>query len=231
MDTRSIRGRMDLSTPHMGDDVHPAYANPRPEVQALVPHGARRILDVGCSSGVLGAALRARGSHVVGVEHDPKLGAMARSVLDDVVVGDVEAMAADGADPGGPFDCVVCADVLEHLRDPWAVTRWAAGMLDPGGSLVISVPNIRHLQTFWSLAVRRRWPYQGVGIFDRTHLRWFARANLPDLLDGTGLSIVELDRSYMLKVEQPASSRLNSVARHLGDLGTLQFIFRAERRP
>ena len=48
-----------------------AYENPRPEVQELVPHGARRILDLGCSSGALGAALTARqGAEVVGIEID-----------------------------------------------------------------------------------------------------------------------------------------------------------------
>ena len=219
---------MDLTTPRAGGAVHPAYANPRPEVQALVPAGAKRILDVGCSAGVLGAELRARGARVVGIEHDPELAASARTRLDEVLVGDVEALAAQGADVGGPFDCVVCADVLEHLRDPWAVVRWAADLLDEGGSLVISVPNARHLETFWSLGVRRRWPYRSIGIFDRTHLRWFARANLPELLDGTDLSIVELQRSHMLRVERP-TSRWNRVAPWLGDLGTLQFIIRAER--
>jgi predicted TPR repeat methyltransferase len=219
---------MDLTTPRVGAGVHPAYANPRPEVQAVVPRDAARILDVGCSTGMLGEALKARGSSVVGIEFDPDLAATARTLLDRVVVGDVEAMAAAGTDPGGPFDCIVCADVLEHLRDPWSVTRWAAGLLAPGGSLVISVPNARHLETFWSLAVRRRWPYKSVGIFDRTHLRWFARSNLPDLIEGTGLTIVDLQRSYMLRVERP-TSRVNDVARYLGDLGTLQFIFRAER--
>jgi 2-polyprenyl-3-methyl-5-hydroxy-6-metoxy-1,4-benzoquinol methylase len=218
---------MDLSPPRQDGQIHPAYANPRAEVTPLIPQRAHRILDLGCSAGVMGEALRHRGRHVVGVELDPQLAALARARLDQVVEGDVERLAREGADVGAPFDCVVCADVLEHLRDPWSVVRWAAGLLTPEGCLVISVPNIRHAQTLWNLAVRRRWPYRDVGIFDRTHLRWFARANLADLLGDTGLAVTELRRSYLFTLNY--GSRWNRLAKYCGDLGTLQFIFRAER--
>jgi 2-polyprenyl-3-methyl-5-hydroxy-6-metoxy-1,4-benzoquinol methylase len=211
----------------MDGRVHPAYANPRPEVTPLVPPDAHRVLDVGCSTGHLGAALRAKGHSVTGIEADPMLAAEARERLDTVVEADVETLVARGVDPGGPFDCVVCADVLEHLRDPWAVVAWAEGLLAPGGSLVVSVPNIRHLQTLWNVVVRRRWPYRSVGIFDRTHLRFFARENLQELLSGTSLEIVDLRRSYRLRDDE--AWRGNRYAHHLGDFGTLQFIFRARR--
>lgn len=218
----------DLGPPRCGGQLHLAYANPRPEVTALVPVRARTVLDVGCSVGVMGAALRERGCRVVGIEHDPALAAEAGAVLQRVVVGDVEEMAACRDDLGGEtFDCVVLADVLEHLRDPWSVTRWSTTLLNDAGSLVVSVPNIRHARTFHALLVQRRWPYEPVGIFDRSHLRWFARRNLPDLLHGTGFTIVELRRSQLLHLN-PAS-RWNRLAPLLGDLSTLQFIFRAEK--
>jgi 2-polyprenyl-3-methyl-5-hydroxy-6-metoxy-1,4-benzoquinol methylase len=218
---------MDLTTPTFGGEVHPAYANPRDEVTVLIPSSARRVLDVGCSTGEMGVALKARGHHVTGVELDPELATAARPRLDGMVEGDVESLARDGTAIGDPFDCVVFADVLEHLRDPWTVVRWGAAQVAPGGSLVISVPNVRHLKTFWTLAVRRRWPYDPVGIFDRTHLRFFARRNLSELVAGTGFEVVEVRRHRMLTTVH--TSRWNRLARFLGDLGTLQFVFRAER--
>lgn len=217
---------MDLDPPFVDGVLDYAYGNPRTEVSVLVPTAARRILDLGCSVGALGASLRERGAHVTGVETDPRLASLAGGCLDRVIEGDVEEMARTGADPGGPFDCVIMADVLEHLRDPWAVVRWASGLLGARASVVISVPNIRHLETFWALAVRRRWPYKPIGIFDRTHLRWFAYNNLADLLAGTDLRIVELQRTRLLRPGAPA--RINRLAPYLGDLGTMQFIFRAE---
>jgi hypothetical protein len=67
-----------------------------------------------------------------------------------------------------------------------------------------------------------------VGIFDRTHLRWFAFRNLPELLEGTGLSITELRRTRAVTI-RPAD-RVNRLAPLMGDFGTLQFLFRAERQ-
>ena len=222
----TIGAPIELRTPRLHGEVHPAYANPRPEVTAVVPASARRVLDVGCSTGVMGGALREGGHVVTGIELDPELAAVARQRLDTVVEADVERLAQDGGLGGEEFDCVVLADVLEHLRDPWSVVRWAAERVAPGGSVVLSVPNVRHAKTIWALA-RARWPYDPVGIFDRTHLRFFARHNLEDLVAGTGFDIVEVRRHHMLTLRH--ASRWNRLAPLLGDLGTLQFIARAER--
>jgi SAM-dependent methyltransferase len=206
--------------------VHLAYANPRDDVLALVPRRSTAVLDIGCSVGAMGEALEARGHRVTGLESNAELAGRARSVLSTVIEADVEALAQGGGDAGGPYDCVICADVLEHLRDPWAVTRWASGLLAEGGCLVISVPNVRHVQLIRSVLRHRRWPYDDVGIFDRTHLRWFAYRNLPGLLEGTGLHISELARTYAITLNP--KDRVNRVAPYLGDFGTLQFVFRAE---
>jgi 2-polyprenyl-3-methyl-5-hydroxy-6-metoxy-1,4-benzoquinol methylase len=218
---------MDLAPPIVDGVVHTAYANPRDDVSAIVPRAAVRVLDIGCSSGHFGEALRGRGHEVTGIELDPTLAAMARERLATVIEADVEAFAAESKTFEQLFDCVVMADVLEHLRNPWAVVRWAATLLDVGGSVVISVPNVRHARTFWSLARHRRWPYEDVGIFDRTHLRFFARRNLRELLDGTDLDITELRRTYLVWTDW--QSRWNRYAPLLGDWATLQFVFRAER--
>ena len=221
-----------LETPQWEGEVNPAYANPRPEVVPLVPAIHRTVLDVGCSTGQLGAVLRARGQHVTGIEHDPESAAEARTRLDCVVEADVEAVAAGASTAAlaalaGPFDCIVFADVLEHLRDPWRVVRWGAGLLAPDGCIVVSVPNIGNLQTLWALLVRRKWPYKVVGIFDRTHLRFFTRRNLPDLFAGTDLRIVEVVR--VPRIHDRIDSRWNRLAPLLGDLGAFQFVLRAER--
>jgi 2-polyprenyl-3-methyl-5-hydroxy-6-metoxy-1,4-benzoquinol methylase len=207
-----------------------AYAEDRPEVTALVPGRCRRVLDVGCNVGSVGARLRERGHAVTGIEVDPRWADQAQPRLDSVIRADVEDLAGTGADVGGPFDCVIMADILEHVRDPWLVVGWAAGLLAPEGCVVVSVPNVRHLQLVSRVVVGRRWPYDDVGVFDRTHLRWFAYRNVAELVEGAGLRVTALDRSYVLCVEP--RSRLawwaNRVAPLLGDFGTLQFVFRAE---
>src|SRR5207247_1202163 len=102
---------MDLSLPRYEGRIHPAYANPRPEVTAVVPGWAKRVLDVGCSVGMMGDALQMRGHVVTGIEYETELADEARKRLHTVFHADVEGLARDKADVGGPFDCVCFADV------------------------------------------------------------------------------------------------------------------------
>lgn len=180
-----------------------AYTGARPEVQALVPSSARRVLDLGCATGALGAGLKERGGvEVVGVELDPALAGEAEQRLDRVVVGSVDEL-----EPGlGRFDAIVAADVLEHLADPWTALRNAVALLEPGGTVVVSLPNIRFFETFWQLGIRGRWPRRDQGVFDRTHLRWFTLRDARDLLEQAGLEVV--DAVPLIRV-RPKGSRFD----------------------
>jgi SAM-dependent methyltransferase len=168
-----------------------AYENPRPELQRHVAAGARRILDLGCASGALGAALKARGAYVVGVESDPRYAARARERLDEVIEADLETV--DPA-PLGRYDVLVAGDVLEHLTDPWAVLRRFAGIVEPGGTVVVSLPNVRHWESVYAIAVQGRFPLRNEGIFDRTHLRWFTLHDAWGLVDQAGLEVEGVER-------------------------------------
>ena len=160
------------------------YGMARPDVQCLVPESARRILDVGCASGALGQALKARQwCEVIGIECVPEVADLARSALDQVYVGDVARIAPSL--PEAHFDCIVMADVLEHLVDPGVVLTALRPCLAPGGRLVVSVPNVRH----WSVVrglLEGRWDYAEAGLLDRTHLRFFTRDSIERLLRTTG---------------------------------------------
>jgi SAM-dependent methyltransferase len=187
--------------PELRERRRGAYENPRPEVQELVPFGARCILDLGCSSGALGAALKQRQDcQVVGVEIDSAYAADARGRLDRVVVADVEELLAGAeAERLGRFDCVIAADVLEHLRDPWSALRAAVTLLDDSGSAVVSVPNVRYWETFLQLGLHGTWPRRDEGIFDRSHLRWFTKGDAVSLLRDAGLEPTRVSPRYRLK--------------------------------
>ena len=176
-----------------------AYENPRPEVQAVVPLEARTILDLGCSSGALGAALRARQPCMVtGVESDPAYAADASARLDRVITADLETLSP--ADEGlGGFDCLIAADVLEHLRDPWTVLRRFAAVVRPGATVIVSLPNARYWATFAALGLRGTWPLADEGIFDRSHLRWFALSDARRLLEQAALHVTLEAPQYRLR--------------------------------
>ncbi len=167
--------------------VYEGFGNPallRSVLDQLPSGGA--VLDVGCASGGLLVALGGHAGRRVGIEPDPVAAATARRHADEVHVGSVYEV-----DPGSAsFDVVVLGDVLEHVADPAAALRRAAGWVAPGGRLVISVPNVAH----WSVrleVLRGRWEYQASGILDDTHLRFFTWASGCDLVRGAGLTVVE----------------------------------------
>jgi methionine biosynthesis protein MetW len=157
-------------------------------IAGAVPPGAR-VLDVGCATGYLAAELTARGCVVVGVEADAAAARAAAAHTERTVTGDVETDACrDALTALAPFDAVVCGDVLEHLRDPWAALRFLATLLAPRGRAVVSLPNIGHWTARRAL-LRGRFPYADHGLFDRTHLRFFTRASARGLVAAAGLTV------------------------------------------
>jgi len=150
-------------------------------------HG-RRLLDVGAADGFLSEALTSRGWIVTAVERDPEQAARARGKCHDVVVADL----ADAAGlPDGPFDAIVCGDVLEHLSDPLPALAALVRRLDAGGRIVVSVPNVAHLWVRLRL-LAGRFDYADRGILDRTHLRFFTRRTLLELLERAELVVANL---------------------------------------
>ena len=167
-----------------------AYESVRPEIVGLVPPGARRVLDLGCSTGWLAAALKEfRDIEVVGIEREPAYAAVAREHCDRVIVADVEDVPEDL----GRFDCLVAADVLEHLVDPWTTLEAYARLLEPGCRAIVSLPNAAHWTTFAALA-RGSWPRRPEGIHDATHLRWFTLRDAVELCEGAGLRVEHVER-------------------------------------
>ena len=210
---------------------NPSYVGPREDILRLVPAGVSRVLDVGCSVGTLGLALRERGARVTGVEIDPRMGAAARQRLDEVHIGSVEDEALFEGLGESTFDCIIFADLLEHLIDPWSALERFAERLAPDGVVVASLPNIRHYTTIRTLLFQGYWPYRDRGIHDRTHLRFFTLRNIRELFDSSGLTIRKLDRNYRI-IERP--HRLNRLAPLLGlpllrELFAFQYLVQAGR--
>lgn len=151
----------------------------------------RTVLDIGCWTGDTARKLIARGCTVSGVEMDPAAAAVARTDLKEVVVMNLDKTSLlDHFEPGS-FDAVVLGDVLEHLMDPVGVLQTAASLLVPGGRVVISIPNVTHGSLRLAL-LQGRWRYTSTGLLDATHIRFFSRAGLVDLVREAGLVLDEL---------------------------------------
>ena len=188
-----------------------SYVGKRSDVLSLIPPTAKKVLDVGCSVGALGSTIKEHfGSEVVGIELMEDMAKEARKCLDKVFVGDVRSVFLSGKLKKNSFDVIVFADVLEHLQDPWEIVRLTKELLQPGGVLVVSLPNIRHISTLCSLIFKGYWPYRDRGIHDRTHLRFFTRRNVKELFKNEDFQIEKIRANYRI-IERPHF--LNKIAK------------------
>ena len=69
----------------------------------------------------------------------PEICEAAQENLSRVLCGDLENMSFDFTP--GYFDCIIFADILEHLKDPVPLLKQAVSLLKPGGRLVITTPH------------------------------------------------------------------------------------------
>ena len=163
----------------------------RPEMLPFVPPGCRRVLDVGCGQGNFGGLLKiTRNIEVWGLEPVAAAAAEAAKKLDRVIEGVFDDAAGL---PAASFDAIIFNDVLEHLVDAKAALHLSRRLLQPGGAVVASIPNIRHFPTFWELAVRGEWNYADSGILDRTHLRFFTRKSIPVFFADGGFKVEQIE--------------------------------------
>lgn len=154
----------------------------------------KRVLDVGCDTGYLGEALEALGNVTSGFEIDEKTAEAARQRLSRVEVGDLESTDLVAIFGAASFDVVVFGDVLEHLRDPLPTLRASRRLLAPGGSVLISTPNVAHGDVRLAL-LEGNFRYNQLGILDVTHTRFFTRASIVELLHDAGFVLVDLRRT------------------------------------
>jgi SAM-dependent methyltransferase len=100
-----------------------------------------RVLVAGCGSGELCLRLAARGHQVVGFDPEPEYIRLAlRHPGPARARCRFEVCSIEGYAGRGGFDCVVCTDVLEHIADDRAAFAKLAGLVRPGGLVLITVP-------------------------------------------------------------------------------------------
>lgn len=172
-------------------DVRETYHDlVRRDIFPLLPERVGAVLDFGGGVGATSGELRASGQATRAVLFD--------QVADNAVpaIDTVEALNLDDENAvaaalarTGPFDTILALDILEHLVDPWATVRLLDKALRPGGSLIVSIPNVNNLTVVVPLILRGRFEYEDAGVLDRTHLRWFTRQSAIELATCSGMKL------------------------------------------
>jgi len=189
-------------------------------VLARMIEPGKRVLELGTGPGTVTRILHSKGCKVTGVEMDPKTLASCAPFCERTLQANLEDPDWAVSLAGESFDAIICADVLEHLRDPRPLLNQLHNFLKPGGSVLMSLPNASHLTIVASL-LGGRFPYQKNGLLDNTHLKFYGREDLEALLRECGLlwqhwHTVQVDpaqaelKTYWQQLDEEAKTFLKS---------------------
>lgn len=195
--------------------------NERTSLSVLAGHvrAQAHILDLGCGSGALGAFLAEHKQCVCdGVTLSQEEARHAAPFYRHVHVADLEDCDLDQLFGDARYDYIVCADVLEHLRQPERILAACRKRLTPEGRLLISVPNAGYSGLVAEL-LHGEFRYREEGLLDRTHLRFFTRRSLSRFLAEQGWQVDDIDTIERALPESEFRVAYDSlppaVARHL----------------
>ena len=219
-------------TPRYNFDIDLDSESTHARIVALVGTD-RRVLELGPATGYMSRALGERGCEVIGIEVDPQMAAQAAAHCERVIVGDLDTLDL-GAELGSDrFDVIVAADVLEHLKDPLAALRRLTGFLASDGYFVISVPNVAHGSVRLAL-LEGHFRYAKAGLLDATHLRFFTRESVGELLDEAELATAEIYHQELTIEASEVEFDRDSVSKELlegleadSDARTYQYVIKA----
>jgi len=160
-------------------------------IDRLSPDPTRAILEIGCGDGATGRYARDQGKcgRYVGIELFPEAAALARAVLDEVHVANVETFAPPW--PVASFDVLIASEVLEHLANPVEVLKVLRSVLRPGAQVYASSPNVAHKSAI-AMLLKGDWRLEDRGRMDRTHLRWFTPRSYAAMFEECGYLVDEV---------------------------------------
>lgn len=147
-----------------------------------------KILDIGCGTGILGAYFKKnQNCEVCGVEINESAFNEALINLDNVIKGNFELIELPYKE--NYFDFIIMGDVLEHLINTVISINKILPHLKESGSILITIPNIRHWKTLMKLLFLDKWKYESSGILDYTHMRFFTKKSIIDLLNENHINV------------------------------------------
>lgn len=165
------------------------YNNIRHEMMKYLPENPKKIIDIGCGNGGFAAMLKEKtGAEAWGIEYMDDEAQIAKEKLDTVFSGKCEDFLDEL--PNGYFDVIYFNDVLEHLVDPYMVLDKIKYKLTFNGVVISSIPNVRYYGTFLKVLFKKEWKYEGHGVMDKTHLRFFTGKSIRRMYEELGYSVI-----------------------------------------
>ncbi len=134
------------------------------------------------------------------VEISPEMAKAAEKFCRHMLVADLDKTDLEEKLDKNTYDCIIIADVLEHLRENEKTLRACRNLLKNDGKLILSIPNIAHASIIGSL-LKGRFEYTQEGLLDITHVRFYTRKSILALLDQLDFSIETIETIRKLPEE------------------------------
>ena len=158
-------------------------------LEPFIPGKIQIVLDVGCSSGQIKFLLKDKmrlNCEIWGVEPELRSVEIAKQNLDTVFHGFFNHEIDFG---GQKFDCIFFNDVLEHMYDPAEALTTAKKLLNEGGEIVASIPQVRFYKIIKQLLLQKDWRYEESGVMDATHIRFFTKKSIIRMFKECGYEV------------------------------------------
>jgi 2-polyprenyl-3-methyl-5-hydroxy-6-metoxy-1,4-benzoquinol methylase len=169
------------------------FTNPRIDLISLMPSNPyQRVLEIGMGGGDTLVYIKQRrlAGEAVGIDLMSLPGSNQQNpLIDKVYFLDLERENLPFSNEY--FDVIIAGDILEHLINPWELLQNLNKILKVGGHMIISIPNIRDINAIYSILLKGTFGYTTQGIFDKTHLRFFCKKDMIDLIESVNKLRIE----------------------------------------
>lgn len=186
------------------------------------------VLEFGAYTGIMTNYMKNQlGCEVYICDIDETTMQVAKEFASGSWLGDLDTLQWAKAFEPVKFDYVVCADVLEHLRNPEGVLAQTKDVLKDDGSILLSMPNVAHNSVVYPL-LENHFDYTEVGILDQTHLKFYTYPSLKRLCVQAGYTPVEEDAIYQ-DYQPPYAAKYSDDIRYRPYSHVFQFIFELKK--
>ena len=154
---------------------------------------------------------------------DSVIGACAEARGVKVIYGDSDSTLAQVA--GEKFDCVIASDLLHRIPEPERLLRSFSGLLNPGGAVVATLPNLSQISIRWR-RVKRDPTCINLGTFARSGMHLTSYGRIRKWFEKAGFTVQKT-----VSIVPERGKKLSRIAGRLGDgLLAEEFIFAGRKK-
>jgi 2-polyprenyl-3-methyl-5-hydroxy-6-metoxy-1,4-benzoquinol methylase len=204
------------------------FSNIRKDIISFIGNESKglSILEVGAGSGATllelkrkGIANKISGFDLFDICEDKR-------DFEEFIIGNIEK---EEIPFNGKYDIIILADILEHLIEPEKTLEKLIPFLNDDGLIYISLPNMRNYKAIYQIFLKGDFKYEEEGILDKTHLRFFCKKNMRNLISNiAGIENVKIESN--LRHSNSKKSSLNSLTfRIFEEFLSLQYFLKVKK--